>query len=89
MRLSAVALVRPSHQLDDFFQILRHWHIGDLFADTADAVISLVMCSSISWNMAMPQAESDGVEYSELGHAGYPGWLHVASAGGQREPMSV
>ena len=42
------------------------------------------------------QAESDGVEYSELGHAGYSGWLHVASARDQRvrpqvipEPISV
>ena len=38
-RRSAVALVHPSLQLDDFFQNLRHWHYGDLFAGTADAVI--------------------------------------------------
>ena len=54
-RRAAVALVHPSHQLDDSLQSLRHWHIGDLFADTADAVISFAMCSSISWNMAVPQ----------------------------------
>ena len=42
-RRSAVALVQLSHQLDDFFQILRHWHIGEQYAETADAENELVM----------------------------------------------